>query len=56
VRQHFRRWARSDVGRYLFLLGPCRHGNVGSSAPMNRIQNFGQASLVAFDCQQPILE
>jgi hypothetical protein len=56
VRQNFRRWARADVGRYPFLLGARGHGNVGSSAPMNRIENFGQASLVASDCQQPILE
>jgi hypothetical protein len=56
VRQYFRRRARADVGRYPFLLGARRHRNVGSCALMNRIQNFRQASLVASDRQQPILE
>jgi hypothetical protein len=41
VRQYLRRRARADVGRYPFLLGARRHGNVGSRVLMHRIQNLG---------------
>jgi hypothetical protein len=46
VRQHFRRWARTDVGGYLFLFRARRYWDLGAGALMNRIQDLRQSSFV----------